>query len=37
VDPDVDTHPGALYFEQARNGVTVRMALLDRIFSGAGP
>jgi aspartate carbamoyltransferase catalytic subunit len=29
---DVDAHPGALYFAQARNGVTVRMALLHMIL-----
>lgn len=28
VAPEVDGHPGALYFEQTRNGVAVRMALL---------
>jgi aspartate carbamoyltransferase catalytic subunit len=32
VDPDVDSLPGALYFEQARNGVTVRKALLHQIL-----
>ena len=32
VDPDVDSLPGALYFEQARNGVTVRKALLALIL-----
>jgi aspartate carbamoyltransferase catalytic subunit len=36
VDPDVDSLPGALYFEQARNGVTVRKALLALILR-AGP
>jgi aspartate carbamoyltransferase catalytic subunit len=35
VDPDVDSLPGALYFEQARNGVTVRKALLALILGGA--
>jgi aspartate carbamoyltransferase catalytic subunit len=35
VDPDVDALPGALYFEQARNGVTVRKALLSLILSDA--
>ena len=34
VDPDVDALPGALYFQQVRNGVTVRMALLDLILGG---
>ncbi|HVG93953.1 MAG TPA: aspartate carbamoyltransferase [Planctomycetota bacterium] len=33
VDPDVDGLPGALYFEQARNGVTVRKALLSLILA----
>jgi aspartate carbamoyltransferase catalytic subunit len=37
VDPDVDSLPGALYFEQARNGVTVRKALLALILGGDGP
>ena len=32
VDPDVDSLPGALYFEQAKNGVTVRKALLHQIL-----
>ncbi len=32
VATEVDSHPGALYFEQARNGVTVRMALLDLVL-----
>ena len=37
VDPDVDALPGALYFEQARNGVTVRKALLSMILADALP
>jgi aspartate carbamoyltransferase catalytic subunit len=37
VDPDVDALPGALYFEQAKNGVTVRKALLSMILTGDGP
>jgi aspartate carbamoyltransferase catalytic subunit len=37
VDPDVDSLPGALYFEQAKNGVTVRKALLALILSEADP
>jgi aspartate carbamoyltransferase catalytic subunit len=39
VDPDVDALPGALYFEQAKNGVTVRKALLSLLLSddAAGP
>ena len=36
VDPDVDALPGALYFEQARNGVTVRKALLSLLLSDDG-
>ena len=36
VAADVDDHPGALYFDQSRNGVTVRMALLHLILGG-GP
>ncbi len=35
VATDVDDLPGALYFQQTRNGVTVRMALLDLILGGA--
>jgi aspartate carbamoyltransferase catalytic subunit len=35
VDPDVDSHPGAVYFTQTLNGVTVRMALLHLILGGA--
>lgn len=29
---DVDSHPAANYFEQARNGVAVRMAVLSRLL-----
>ena len=36
VDADVDAHPGALYFQQVRNGVTVRMALLNAVLGGRG-
>ena len=37
VSTEVDSFPGAVYFEQARNGVTVRMALLHLILGeGAG-
>ena len=32
VATEVDSFPGAVYFEQARNGVTVRMALLNLIL-----
>jgi aspartate carbamoyltransferase catalytic subunit len=34
VAQDVDDHPGALYFQQSRNGVAVRMALLHLILGG---
>jgi aspartate carbamoyltransferase catalytic subunit len=37
VDPDLDDHPGALYFQQVRNGVTVRMALLSLLLGGGTP
>ncbi len=37
VDPDVDALPGALYFEQAKNGVTVRKALLSLILADSLP
>lgn len=37
VATDVDDLPGALYFQQSRNGVTVRMALLNLIFGGPSP
>ena len=35
VATDVDDLPGALYFEQARNGVTVRKALLSLVLADA--
>jgi len=31
--PEVDTHPNAAYFRQARNGLWVRMALLQLMFA----
>jgi aspartate carbamoyltransferase len=34
IAPDVDTHPGAAYFRQVRNGVYVRMALLAMVTGG---
>lgn len=37
VDPDVDALPGALYFEQAKNGVTVRKALLSLLLADGLP
>ncbi len=33
ISPDVDDDPKAAYFRQARNGLHVRMALLDRLLS----
>jgi aspartate carbamoyltransferase catalytic subunit len=33
IDPAVDGDPRAAYFRQARNGVHVRMALLDMVLS----
>jgi aspartate carbamoyltransferase catalytic subunit len=33
IDPEVDADPRAAYFRQARNGLHIRMALLDRILS----
>lgn len=36
ITPDVDTDPRAKYFDQAGNGLFVRMALLDRIATTNG-
>ncbi len=33
IDPQVDQDPRAAYFRQARNGVAIRMALLDMVLS----
>ena len=33
IAPEVDEDPRAAYFRQARNGLHVRMALLDRLLS----
>lgn len=33
IDPKVDTDPRAAYFRQAKNGLYIRMALLDMILS----
>jgi aspartate carbamoyltransferase catalytic subunit len=33
IAPEVDSDPRAAYFRQARNGLHVRMALLDRLLS----
>jgi aspartate carbamoyltransferase catalytic subunit len=32
IDPGVDTLPYARYFEQARNGIPVRMAMLREVM-----
>ncbi|HSX46159.1 MAG TPA: aspartate carbamoyltransferase [Candidatus Saccharimonadia bacterium] len=34
ISPEVDTDPRAKYFEQAGNGLYVRMALLDQVVGG---
>lgn len=36
IHPEVDQSPRAAYFEQARNGVTVRKALLSLVLGAAG-
>jgi aspartate carbamoyltransferase catalytic subunit len=33
ISPEVDSDPRAAYFRQARNGMYIRMALLDRVLS----
>ena len=33
IDPEVDADPRAAYFRQARNGLHIRMALLDMVLS----
>ena len=33
IDPAVDNNPRAAYFRQAKNGLYVRMALLDHLLS----
>jgi aspartate carbamoyltransferase catalytic subunit len=33
IDPEVDCDPRAAYFRQARNGVQIRMALLEMVLS----
>lgn len=32
IDPDLDTHPNAIYFQQARNGLYIREALLALVL-----
>ena len=34
IDPAVDADPRARYFEQAKNGLFVRMALLSLVWDG---
>lgn len=36
IHPEVDATPNAKYFQQAANGVPVRMALLDHLLGGKG-
>ncbi len=36
IDPAVDRDPRALYFQQARNGLWIRMALIQHLLGGAG-
>src|SRR5260370_37464394 len=33
IAPEIDSDPRAAYFRQARNGMYIRMALLDRVLS----
>ena len=33
IAPEVDADPRAAYFRQARNGLYIRMALLDMVLS----
>jgi aspartate carbamoyltransferase catalytic subunit len=33
IDPAVDADPRAAYFRQARNGVVIRMALLEMLLA----
>jgi aspartate carbamoyltransferase catalytic subunit len=33
ISPEVDDDPRSAYFRQARNGLHIRMALLDRLLS----
>ena len=33
ISPEVDSDPRAAYFRQARNGVQIRMALLDHVLA----
>jgi aspartate carbamoyltransferase catalytic subunit len=33
LDPEMDTNPRSVYFHQSENGLYVRMAILDKLFS----
>jgi aspartate carbamoyltransferase catalytic subunit len=33
IAPEVDADPRAAYFRQARNGLYIRMALLDKVLA----
>jgi aspartate carbamoyltransferase catalytic subunit len=33
IAPEVDSDPRAAYFRQARNGLYIRMALLDKVLA----
>lgn len=33
IHPEMDRHPHAVYFDQSNNGLCIRMALLDTVFS----
>jgi aspartate carbamoyltransferase catalytic subunit len=32
IDPEVDNDPRAVYFDQVRNGLYIRMALLEYLY-----
>ena len=32
INPDVDNDPRCVYYEQMRNGIYIRMAILSEIF-----
>jgi aspartate carbamoyltransferase catalytic subunit len=33
ISPEIDDDPRAIYFDQARNGMFVRMALLEKLLA----
>ena len=37
ISPDVDSDPRCVYFEQIENGIYVRMAILNNLFSNKIP